>query len=71
MTMLAINPTTTSSGFSDFTGRQFRIAFLRAEIIKNEIASMSVALKAGLVSPENAIAHICEIGAGSLLESSR
>ncbi len=68
--MLASTPatsTTVSSSFSDFTKRQLRIAWLHASIIKNEIASMSVALKAGLVSPEAAIGHLIEIGAGGLL----
>jgi hypothetical protein len=61
------NSTTTSSAFYDFTGRQLRIAFLRASIIKNEIAAMGIALKGGLVSPENAIDHLIEIGGGALL----
>ena len=65
--MLPATLTTSSSTFHDFTGHQLRIAFLRASIIKNEIAAMSVALKAGLVSPENAIDHLVEIGAGGLL----
>jgi hypothetical protein len=59
--------TSSSSGFSDFTRRQLRIAWLRAAIVKNEIAAMGVALKAGLVSPEHAISHLIEIGAGGLL----
>ena len=68
--MLASIPATSatsSNTFHGFTERQLRIAFLRASIIKNEIAAMSVALKAGLVSPENAIDHLVEIGAGGLL----
>ena len=65
--MLPATLTTSSSTFHDFTGHQLRIAFLRAGIIKNEIAAMGIALKAGLIDPENAIAHLIEIGAGGLL----
>jgi hypothetical protein len=65
------NSTTTSSAFYDFTGCQLRIAFLRASIVKNEIAAMGVALKAGLIDPENAISHLIEIGAGGLLTTWR
>ena len=63
----AISTTTLSSTFHDFTVRQLRVAFLRAGIIKNEIAAMGIALKAGLIDPENAISHLIEIGAGGLL----
>ncbi len=66
--MLASTPTSTSSAFYDFTGRQLRVAFLRAAIIKNEVAAMGAALKAGLIDPENAIGHLVEIGAGELLQ---
>jgi len=67
------NSTTTSSAFYDFTGRQLRVPFLRAAIIKNEIAATAIGLKAGLIDPDNAIAHLHEIGASGLLvwESSR
>jgi hypothetical protein len=61
------NSTTTSSAFYDFTGRQLRVPFLRAAIIKNEIAATAIGLKAGLIDPENTIAHLVEIGAGGLL----
>jgi hypothetical protein len=56
-----------SGGFHEFTVRQMRLAFVRAKIIENEIAAIGIGLKAGLISPENAIAHVCEIGAGDLL----
>jgi hypothetical protein len=59
--------TAPSSAFCEFTMRQMRLAFVRAKIIQNEIAAVGTALKAGLISPENAIAHVCEIGAGDLL----
>jgi hypothetical protein len=68
--MLASTPgasTISSSAFSDFTGRQLRVALLRTEIIKNEITAMVIALKAGLIDAENAIDHLIEIGAGGLL----
>jgi hypothetical protein len=68
--MLASTPgtsTISSSAFSDFTGRQLRIALLRTEIIKNEITAMATALDAGLVTPECAISHLIEVGAGDLL----
>ena len=61
------NSTTTSSAFYDFTGRQLRVPFLRAAIIKNEIAATAIGLKAGLIDAENAIDHLIEIGAGGLL----
>jgi hypothetical protein len=64
----AICSTSPSSTFYEFTVRQMRVAFVRAKIIQNEIAAAGVALKAGLISPENAIAHVCEIGAGDLLQ---
>jgi hypothetical protein len=74
--MLASIPATSatsSNTFHGFTERQLRIAFLRASIIKNEIAATAIGLKAGLIDPDNAIAHLHEIGASGLLvwESSR
>jgi hypothetical protein len=70
--MLASTPvistvSSSSNTFHDFTGRQLHVARLRAAIIQNEITAMGIALKAGLVSPQNAIDHLIEIGAGGLL----
>ena len=63
---------TTSSSpsirFSDFTAHQLRVARLQAAIIANEIAAIELGLRAGLVSPECAIGHLIEIGAGNFLQ---
>lgn len=59
--------TSPSSTFADFTGRQLRVARLRAAIIANEITAMEIGLQAGLVSPEAAVAHLIQIGAAGLL----
>jgi len=60
--VFSVSATSSSSAFYDFTGLQIRVALLRTEIIKN------VALKGGLISPEIAIGHVIEIGAGNLLQ---
>jgi hypothetical protein len=66
--VFSVSATSSSSAFYDFTGLQIRVALLRTEIIKNEISAMDVALKGGLISPEIAIGHVIEIGAGNLLQ---
>ena len=63
----AVDP---SSGFVDFLLAQFRVARLRAQIVSNELETMSVALSAGLVTPETALLHLHEIGAMELLPES-
>ncbi len=60
-----------SSAFTGFVLGRIRCADIRARILANEVTAMGVALKAGLIDPENAIAHLVEIGAGVLLESSQ
>lgn len=67
MSAVSASTITPSSTFTDFTGRQLHVAQLRAAIIANEITAMGAALKAGLVDPENALAHLVEIGADRLL----
>ncbi len=70
---MAPNTTTmpTSIGaFAGFVPHRIHCARIRARIIGNELSAAEVALKGGLIDPENTIAHLVEIGAGSLLESS-
>jgi hypothetical protein len=67
-TSAAISSTATSSGFVDFTLRQLRCAYLRSRCLTNEIETVGVSLRAGLVSPEAAIAAVCEAGGGCFLD---
>jgi hypothetical protein len=62
--------TTTSSAFVDFLLVQFRIAGLRAPIIVNEIEAVTVALSAGLVDADVALATLHEAGLLPLIEAS-
>jgi len=57
----------TSSGFTDFTLRQPRVAFARSRILTNAIETAGVSLRGGLTSPETAIADVIAAGGGGLL----
>jgi hypothetical protein len=60
--------TSISSAFTGFVLGRIRCDDINARILVNEISAMGIALKAGLVSPEAAVSHLVEIGAGNLLE---
>jgi len=66
-TISASSVTTTSSSFVDFTLKQLRLAFARSRCLTNEIQTAGVSLRAGLVSPEAAIADVIAAGGGGLI----
>jgi hypothetical protein len=57
-----------SSGFANYLLAELRCAALRARLLTNEIQTMAIALRAGFISPDNAVAHLHEIGV--LIEAS-
>jgi hypothetical protein len=54
--------------FAAFIVHRLRCARIKTRILDNELAATETALKGGLIDPESAVTHICEIGAGNLLE---
>jgi len=40
-----------------------RVGVKRARLLENEILATGVSLKSGLLDPDNAVAHLAEIGA--------
>ena len=61
---------TGSSGFADYVVHELRCAELRARLMVNNIEAMTIALGAGLVNADTALAHLHEIGALHLIEAS-
>lgn len=59
-----------SSGFADYLLLNLRCASLRARLAANEIQAMGVALKAGLIDPDDALEHLGEVGALGLVVTS-
>jgi hypothetical protein len=62
--------TDVSSNFSDYVLAEIRCAGLRAQIMVNDIEAMTVALGAGLVNADTALAHLHEVGVLHLIEAS-
>jgi hypothetical protein len=67
MTQQTITPEPTtvepSSGrFATFILHRLHVAALRAKIVANEIETATVALSAGMISPETAILVLAETG---------
>jgi hypothetical protein len=58
--------TAASTGFVDFLLGHLRIGVRRARLFENEILATGISLKAGLLDPDHAVAHLAEIGALSL-----
>jgi hypothetical protein len=61
---------TPSSGFADYVLAEIRVAGLRARLAVNEIHATSVALGAGFIDIDNALAHLTEVGALHLIGAS-
>lgn len=59
-----------SSGFVDYVLAEMRCAGLRARLMVNEVEATTLALGAGFIDIDNAIAHLTEIGALRLVEAS-
>jgi hypothetical protein len=59
-----------SSGFTTFILHRLRVAALRAQLVANEIAAAGVALKAGFIDGETALAMLDETGLLPLIEAS-
>jgi hypothetical protein len=57
----------TSSGFADFTLKQLRVAFVHSRILTNAIEVAGVALRADLISAEQAIADVIAAGGCGLI----
>jgi hypothetical protein len=62
--------TAASSHFIGYLSAELRCAGLRARIAANEIQAMTIALGAGLVNADTALAHLHEIGVLHLIEAS-
>jgi hypothetical protein len=62
--------TGSSSGFADYVLRELRCASLRARIAVNEIQSVGVALRAGLIDFDSALEHLHEVGVLDLVKAS-
>jgi hypothetical protein len=54
--------TESSSGFSDFVLRRLHVARIQAELALNQITSVGVALNAGWIGAEDALAMLSEAG---------
>jgi hypothetical protein len=54
--------TTASSGFTDFVIRRLRYGRIQAEIVVNQLNSVSIALNAGWIGGEDALAMLHEAG---------
>ena len=67
VTILTAATTTSSTGFADYLLLNLRCAKLRAALAVNEITAMGVALRAGLIDPDNALEHLADIGALDLV----
>jgi hypothetical protein len=52
-----------SSSFISFLLSHMRVGVRRARLLENEILATGVSLKAGLLDPDNAIAHLSDVGA--------
>jgi|HubBroStandDraft_6_1064221.scaffolds.fasta_scaffold3874858_1 hypothetical protein len=61
---------TTSSGFANYLVRELRCASLRARLAANEIQTMGLALRLGLIGPEVVLEHLHEVGVLHLIEAS-
>lgn len=60
-----------STGLSStFADHVLRCAGLRARLMVNEVLTMRIALGAGLIDIDNAIAHLTEVGALHLIGAS-
>ena len=51
-----------SSGFTDFIKRRLHVARIQAELALNQITSVGVALNAGWIGAEDALAMLGEAG---------
>jgi hypothetical protein len=58
---------TTSSGFADYLLLNLRVAHLRARLMANELGAMGLALKGGLISADNALEHLADVGVMDLI----
>jgi hypothetical protein len=59
---------TGSSNFAAFVLAEIRCASLRARIAVNEIQTMGIALKAGLVSVDSVLEHLHDVGVLDLID---
>jgi hypothetical protein len=62
-----VSSATSPSSFTGFVLGHIRCADIKARILVNELTTLGIAVKTGLIDPENAIAHLIEIGASRLL----
>jgi hypothetical protein len=69
MTTLA-TPTSPSSAFANFVLGRLRLAYARARVATNEIATIGTALRGGHIGPEAALLHLHEAGLSHLIEVS-
>jgi hypothetical protein len=63
-------PITSKSSFAAFVLASMRVAYLRTQLIGNEIAAAGVALKSGWIDAEGALAMLNETGLAGLIPTS-
>ena len=61
---------TSSTGFADYILLNLRCAELRARLMVNEVLATKLALGAGFIDIDNALAHLTEVGALHLIGAS-
>ena len=66
----ALSSTAPSSGFTDFVIRRLRYARIQTRLALNQIDTVGVALKAGLLDGEDALAMLSEARLLHLIEAS-
>jgi hypothetical protein len=59
----ALSSVATSSSFTAFVLSHLRVGVRRARLLENEILATGISLKAGLLDPDNAVAHLADVGA--------
>jgi hypothetical protein len=63
---VASSVTATSSDFIALLLSHLRVGVQRARLLENEILATGISLKSGLLDPDNAVAHLADVGALSL-----
>lgn len=59
----SLSSVASSSDFIGFLLSSLRVGVRRARLLENEILATGISVKAGLLDPDNAVAHLADIGA--------
>ena len=52
--------TNPSSGFREYLLAEIRCAAIRAKLMANDLTAIGIALRAGLIDPDNALEHLAD-----------